>query len=120
MNKSSDKVTQQMESVLVAPMRTYTVAALDYYEKLLSAQLDAARSYTDLNMAQARVWLEVKDADTFKKAVESQQKTVSDLSERMKGDAEKILSLSQDFAQQSQKMTETSANKSVASVKAVS
>lgn len=67
MNKAAEKTSQQFESVFVSPMRSYTLAALNYYEQLVGAQMDAARAYSDMTIAQARTWLDVKDADSFKK-----------------------------------------------------
>ena len=117
MNKTVEKTNQQLESAFVTPMRSYTLAALDYYELLVSAQLDAARAYSDMTIAQARTWLDVKDAEGFKKAMESQQKTASDLMERMKGDSEKVTSISQSFMEDSKKMAEESTSKAVEAVK---
>ncbi|WP_249978333.1 phasin family protein [Vreelandella olivaria] len=117
MNKAAEKTSQQFESVFVSPMRSYTLAALDYYEELVSAQMDAARAYSDMTIAQARAWLDVKDADSFKKALESQQKTATDLMERMKGDTEKVTSISQSFMQDSQKMAEEATKKAVETAK---
>lgn len=117
MNKTVEKTNQQIESTFLTPMRSYTLAALDYYELLVSAQLDAARAYSDMTIAQARTWLDVKDADGFKKAMESQQKTAADLMERMKGDSEKVTSISQSFMQESQKMAEESTKKAVETAK---
>mgnify|MGYP003115808430 FL=1 len=103
MNKATEKTTQQFESVFVSPMRSYTLTALDYYDQLVSAQLDAARAYSDMAIAQARTWLDVKDPDSFKKAMETQQKTAGEFMERVKGDTEKVTSIGQSFAQDSQK-----------------
>lgn len=114
---SSEKTKQQLESVFVSPMRTYTLTALDYYDQLFSAQMDAARAYSDMALAQARTWLDVKDADSFKKAMESQQKTASDFMERVKGDTEKVTSISQSFAQDSQKQAEETTKKAVETAK---
>lgn len=114
---STEKTKQQLESVFVSPMRTYTLTALDYYDQLFSAQMDAARAYSDMALAQARTWLDVKDADSFKKAMESQQKTASDFMERVKGDTEKVTSISQSFAQDSQKQAEETTKKAVETAK---
>lgn len=108
MNTATEKTTQQLESVLVAPMRVYAAKTLDYCDQMLSAQVDAARAYSDFSVAQMRSWLEVKDAESMKKAAESQQKAASDLMERFKGDAEKMNALSQSFLQDSQKLAEDS------------
>ncbi|WP_386079849.1 phasin family protein [Vreelandella sp. F11] len=117
MNKATDKTTQQLESVFVSPMRSYTLTALDYYDQLFSAQMDAARAYSDMAIAQARTWLDVKDPDSFKKALESQQKTASDFMERVKGDTEKVTSISKSFAEDSQKQAEETTKKAVETAK---
>ncbi|WP_235040200.1 phasin family protein [Vreelandella profundi] len=117
-NKSStDQAAQQLESVFVSPMRSYTLTALDYYEQLFSAQADAARAYSDMAISQARTWLDVKDTDSFKKALESQQKTASDFMERVKGDTEKVTSISQSFAEDSKKQAEETTKKAVETAK---
>lgn len=113
MMKTTENTNQQFESVFVSPMRSYTLAALDYYEKLMSAQIDAARAYSDMTISQARTWLDVKDADSFKKALESQQRVAGDFMERVKGDSEKVSSISQGFMQDSQKMAEENTQKAV-------
>nr|WP_298251186.1 phasin family protein [uncultured Halomonas sp.] len=100
--------TQQFESIFFAPARTYASLAVDYSEKLANAQLDAAKAYTDTGLAQVRNLLNVKDAEGLRTYMEGQQKVAKDLAERMKGDAEKVASLQQDFVQQSQKLTEDS------------
>ncbi|MED5458426.1 MAG: phasin family protein [Pseudomonadota bacterium] len=120
MNKATEKTNQQQqqfESIFVSPMRSYTLAALDYYEQLVGAQIDAARAYTDMTIAQARTWLDVKDADSFKKAMASQQKAATDLMERMKGDSEKVTSISQSFMQESQKKAEETTKKAAEAAK---
>ncbi|MDR5897518.1 phasin family protein [Halomonas vilamensis] len=106
MSKAAEKNTQQLNTIFVSPMRSYTNAALDYYDQAVSAQLDAARAYADMSVAQMRLWLEVSDADSLKKALDSQQKAAGDMVERFKNDAEKLTSLGQTFMQESQKMAE--------------
>ncbi|MBE0463249.1 MAG: phasin family protein [Halomonadaceae bacterium] len=113
MMKTAENTNQQFESAFVSPMRSYTLAALDYYEKLMGAQIDAARAYSDMTISQARTWLDVKDADSFKKALESQQRAAGDFMERVKGDSEKVSSIGQDFMQESQKMAEENTQKAV-------
>ncbi|MBP5978743.1 MAG: phasin family protein [Halomonas sp.] len=111
MMNTAENTTQQFESAFVSPMRSYTLAALDYYEKMMSAQIDAARAYSDMSISQARTWLDVKDADSFKKALESQQRVAGDFMERVKGDSEKVSSIGQGFMQESQKMAEENTQK---------
>ncbi|MBT2771022.1 phasin family protein [Halomonas sp. ISL-60] len=114
---STEKTKQQLESVFVSPMRSYTLTALDYYDQMFSAQLDAFRAYSDMAIAQARTWLDVKDADSFKKAMDSQQKTASEFMERVKGDTEKVTSISKSFAEESQQQVEETTKKAVETAK---
>lgn len=98
--------TQQFDALFFGPARAYASLAVDYTEKLAHAQLDATKAYTDTGLAQLRTLLTVKDAEGLKSYMEGQQKVAKDLAERLKGDAEKVVALQQDFAQQSQKLTE--------------
>ncbi|MGO2131436.1 MAG: phasin family protein [Halomonas sp.] len=107
----TNKFTEQFEEMMVSPLRGIGAMNLEFTEKMVNAQLDSARAMADLGLAQARVWLEVKDADGFKKAVESQQKAAQDAGERLKKDSEALMSLSQDYLQQGQKMTEEQGKK---------
>ncbi|HSP32413.1 MAG TPA: phasin family protein, partial [Halomonas sp.] len=117
MNDRTEKTKQQIESNFVSPMRSYTLTALDYYDQLFSAQMDAVRAYSDMTIAQARTWLDVKDAESFKKAIDSQQKTASEFMERVKGDTEKVTSISQGFAEDSQKQAEENTKEAVEKAK---
>lgn len=98
--------TQQFDALFFGPARAYANLAVDYTEKLAHAQLDATKAYTDTGLAQLRTLMSVKDAEGLKSYMEGQQKVAKDMAERMKGDAEKVVSLQQDFVQQSQKLTE--------------
>ncbi|APE30265.1 phasin family protein [Halomonas aestuarii] len=103
---TTQQATEQFESAFVAPARSVGALNLDYTEKLVAAQFDAVRALTDMGLSQARSWLDVRDADSLKKVVESQQKASQDMGERLRGDAEKIMSLGQEYVQQSQKIAE--------------
>lgn len=105
---TTQQATEQFESMFVAPARSFGALNLDYTEKLVAAQFDAVRALADVGLAQARGWLDVRDADSLKSVVESQQKASQDMGERLRGDAEKIVTLSQEYVQQSQKLAEDS------------
>ncbi|MFW6346879.1 MAG: phasin family protein [Halomonas sp.] len=105
---TTQKTTEQFEGLFVEPARAYGSLTLEYTEKLLGAQLDAARRYTDLGLAQLRAWIDVRDADGLKQLMDGQQKAAQDLGERMKSDAEVVNALGQDFLQKSQKLVEES------------
>lgn len=100
------QVSEQFESLFFGPVRAYASLTVDYAEKLAHAQLDATKAYADTGLAQLRTLLSVKDAEGLRAYLEGQQKVAKDLAERLKGDAEKVVSLQQDFVQQSQKLTE--------------
>ncbi|WP_235976160.1 phasin family protein [Vreelandella sedimenti] len=127
MNNSTDKMSsdknsvkntnQQIESVFASSMRSYTLTALDYYDQLFSAQMDSARAYSDMAISQARTWLDVKDQESFKNALETQQKTATEFMERVKGDTAKVTSIGQSFTQDSQKMAEETTKKAAETAK---
>ncbi|MFB9147571.1 phasin family protein [Halomonas alkalicola] len=114
---TTQKATEQFEGLFVAPARAYGSLTLEYYEKLMAAQMEAARTYTDLGLAQARAWVDARDVEGFKKTMEGQQKAAQDLGERMKADAEKVNALGQDFLQKSQKLVEESMKSATAAAK---
>ncbi|SDF64159.1 phasin family protein [Onishia taeanensis] len=105
-NTNFDQVTQQFESMFFGPARAYAAMSLDYSEKLMAAQFDAAKAYSDLGISQARAALNVKDAEGLRTYVEGQQKVAKDVGERVKADAEKVVAMNQEVAQQAQKLTE--------------
>lgn len=98
--------TTQFENMFFGPARAYANLNLDFTEKLVSAQLEASKSYAETSMTQARALLDVRDAEGLRTYMENQQKVAKDLTERMKGDAEKVVALQQDFVSKSQKLTE--------------
>lgn len=108
MMKSFSFDTAPFEAMLLGPARAYAALSIDYTGKLLGAQLDSAKACADTSLAQARVLLDVRDADGLRSYVEGQQQFAKDMTERLKGDAEKVASLHQDFFQQSQKLAEGS------------
>jgi phasin family protein len=105
-NVDTKQITAQFESLFFGPARAYAGLSVDFTEKLVNAQLDATKAYADTGLAQARNLLNVKDVEGLRAYLESQQKVAQELTERLKGDAEKVVSLQQDFVQQSQKLTE--------------
>ena len=114
---TTQQATEQFESTFVAPARRLGALNLDYTEKLVAAQFDAVRALADMGLAQARGWLDVRDADSLKAAVEYQQKASQDVGERLRGDAEKVMSLSQEYVQKSQKLAEDGIKAATTAVK---
>lgn len=111
--------TAQLESVFFGPARAFAALSIDFTEKLVTAQLDATKAYADANLAQLRSLVEVKDAEGLKSYLEGQQQVAKDLTERLKGDAEKVVALQQDFIQEGQKLTEGSVQQAQESLQQV-
>lgn len=107
-NQTVTEIQKQLDSALAAPARTYAGLVLEHVEQLANLQIEAAKAYTETGVQQARAALEVKDPSDVHSYVENQQKVAKDLGERIKGDAEKLVSLNRDFAQKAQKVTEES------------
>lgn len=103
---NTNEMTQQFDNIFMAPARAYMALSVDYTEKMVNAQMDASKAYIDTGVAQMRQMMDVKDAEGLRSYMESQQKVAKDLAERAKGDADKVVSLQQDFIQKSQKITE--------------
>ncbi|PKG54382.1 MULTISPECIES: phasin family protein [Halomonadaceae] len=103
---NTNEMTQQFDNMFMAPVRAYMALSIDYSEKMVNAQMDASKAYFDTGVAQMRQMMDVKDAEGLRSYMESQQKVAKDLAERAKGDADKVVSLQQDFIQKSQKITE--------------
>ncbi|MBY6111276.1 phasin family protein [Halomonas sp. DP1Y21-3] len=97
---------EQVENLFFGPARAYASLTVDFAEKLTSAQLEAAKAYTETGLAQARAFTSVKDVEGLRSYMEGQQKVAKDLTERLKGDAEKVVALQQDFVSKSQKLAE--------------
>lgn len=103
---NTNEMTQQFDNMFMAPARAYMALSVDYTEKMINAQMDASKAYFDTGVAQVRQVMNVKDAEGLRSYMESQQKVAKELAERAKGDADKVVSLQQDFIQKSQKITE--------------
>ncbi len=107
-NDMFDKYTEQAEKLFMAPTRSYAKLAVDYTEKLMAAQMEAVRTYSEIGMQQARAAMEIKDTKGFQQYAEQQQTVAKDLSERVKSDAEKSVAMNQDFANDIRKLVESS------------
>ncbi|MWJ28292.1 phasin family protein [Halomonas sediminis] len=104
---NTNEMNQQVDNLFMAPARAFATLSLNFTEKLVNAQLDAGKTYADTSLAQVRNLLSIKNAEGLRSYMEDQQKVAKELTERVKGDADKVASLHQDFIQQSQKLTES-------------
>ncbi|MFG6177633.1 phasin family protein [Halomonas sp. THAF12] len=100
------KTGEQFESMFVTPFRAYGALNLEAAEKLVVTQFGVAESFSEAALAQARSWLSVRGVEDYQKALDGQQQTVKSLGDRLKSDAETLMSLGQDYVQKSQKLVE--------------
>ncbi len=107
-NETVAQFTKQAETLFAAPARSFAGMAIEHFEKLVSAQFEAAKTYSDTGLQQARAALEVKSATDLQGYVENQQKLAKELSERVKSDAEKLVALNEEFARNAQKLVQSS------------
>lgn len=105
---NSNEMNQQFDNLFMAPLRAYTTLTIDYAEKMLNVQIEAGQAYTDKSIEQLRQLSSVKDTQELRHYLEGQQHVVKQLAERAKGDADKVVSLQQDYFQKGQKLTQES------------
>lgn len=106
-NQTVEQVTKQAETLFAGPFRNYASLAIEHFEKLAAAQLEASRAYSEAGLKQARAALEVRDQAGFQSYVESQQKAAKELSEQIQGDTQKFAVLNEEFARNAQKLVES-------------
>ncbi|MEX0450841.1 phasin family protein [Spiribacter sp. 218] len=107
-NEMLTKYNEQAEQLVMGPSRSYAKLAVDYAEKMVNAQMEAAKTYTDIGMRQARAALDIKDAEALKAYADEQQAVAKDVSERVKSDAEQVVGMNQQFADEARKLVESS------------
>ncbi|MGO2263993.1 phasin family protein [Halomonas sp.] len=103
---NTNEMNQQFDNVFMAPARAYAALTIDYAEKMLNAQVEANQAYAETGINQLRQLTSVKDPQGLRNYMEGQQQVVKQLAERVKGDADKVVSLQQDYFKKSQKLTE--------------
>lgn len=103
---NTNEMNQQFDNVFMAPARAYAALTIDYAEKMLNAQVEASQAYAETGINQLRQLTSVKDPQGLRNYMEGQQQVVKQLAERVKGDADKVVSLQQDYFKKSQKLTE--------------
>jgi len=107
-NTLFDTYTKQAETLFIAPARDTARLTMDYAEKLMEAQLEAVRTYSDIAMQQARAALDIKDTQSLQQYAEQQQTVARNLGERVKNDAEKSAAMNQEFANDIRELVESS------------
>ena len=108
-NEKIQQYTDQASKLFLEPTRAYAGLGLDYFEKLVNIQFEAAKANAETALKQARAALDIKDQNDFQSYVEGQRKLAEELGERAKGEAEKVVALNQELAQNAQKLVQDSA-----------
>ena len=88
------------------PARDAAKLGVDHLEKLIALQLDAAQSYAELAVKEARSALEVSDGESLQAYLKNQQQLGNTIGTRVKADAEKVVSLNKIFVDQVQKIAQ--------------
>lgn len=91
---------------LIGPARKFNALVVDNAEKMVSLQLESARSYTDLGIKQLRDALEVSDAKSFQDYVSNQAEVAKTVAEKAQKDAQKLADIGQSFATEWQKLAQ--------------
>ncbi|RUR30509.1 phasin family protein [Vreelandella nanhaiensis] len=105
---NTNEMNQQFDNVFMAPARAYAALTIDYAERMLNAQMEASQAYTDAGIQQLRQLSSIKDPQELRHYMEGQQQVVRQMAERVKDDADKVVSLQRDYFQKSQKLTQES------------
>ncbi|MBA1146445.1 phasin family protein [Ectothiorhodospiraceae bacterium WFHF3C12] len=92
------------------PMREMATLNVDYLEKVAELQMDAAKAYADLGLKQVRAATSVSDVQGLQDYVKAQGETVNTVSKRVQEDAQKVVTLSKDYADKAQKLAQSNAS----------
>ncbi|WP_440997038.1 phasin family protein [Arhodomonas sp. SL1] len=109
-----DQINSQFDKTVFAPARELAAMTLDHAEKLANLQVEAGKAYTEMTFSQLRGLINVRDQKGVQSYVENQQKLVQNVSDRVKGDAEKVVALQQEFAEKAQKTVQDSMSQAAA------
>ena len=95
---------------MVEPARRYNALVMDHAEKLVSMQLDAARSYADLGIKQLRDIMEINDAKTLQDYLGNQAGVAKTVAERAQQDVRNLAEMGQSFASELQSLVQENAS----------
>ncbi|ABI55686.1 phasin family protein [Alkalilimnicola ehrlichii MLHE-1] len=99
-----DQMMNQMQEMM-SPVRKLNALMLDNTEKLVSFQLDRARSYADLGIKQMRAALEVNDSKGLQSFMNEQTKLASTLSQQLTDDAKTLAAMGEQFGKELQEVS---------------
>ena len=105
-NQTVNQINEQFETFFGGPARAFAELTISHVEALVNAQVEATKAYTDVSLQQLRKALEIKAPQDVQGYIQSQQDVAKELGERVKGDAEKVVALNRQFADEAQKLTQ--------------
>lgn len=98
-----EQMMNQMQEMM-GPVRKLNALMLDNTEKLVSFQLDRARSYSELGIKQMRAALEINDSKGLQSFLSEQTKLASTLSQQLTDDARTLASMGEQFGKELQQI----------------
>lgn len=101
-----NQYTEQFDKYVTGPARAFASLAVDHAETVFNAQVEATKAYTDIGLKQFRAALNIREPQELQAYVQDQQQVARELSERVKSDAEKLVSLNQTFIDKARKLSE--------------
>ncbi|MCP1677114.1 phasin family protein [Natronocella acetinitrilica] len=101
--------SEQFDKIFGGTARAYGALALSHAETIFNIQLEAARAHSDIGIKRARAALELRTPEDVQAYIKDQQEVGREIGERVKSDAEKLVSLNQEFVQKARSLSEESA-----------
>ncbi|HKJ95954.1 MAG TPA: TIGR01841 family phasin [Gammaproteobacteria bacterium] len=104
-NQTLNQFTEQFTKAF-EPVRAFAGLNIDHFEKLAQFQLEAARAYTDLGIAQVRESLQVGDAKSLQDYVAKQKDAAETVGKRVNEDAQKLAEFGKAYTEEATKLVE--------------
>ena len=89
-----------------APVRQFAGLTVDHAEKLVNFQVEAAKSYFDFGLEQARGALQVNDVKSLQTYVTKQQEVAKTFSQKVTDDVETLAGFGKDYAEAAGKLAQ--------------
>lgn len=104
MNINNLNLDQQMQG-LIQPWRELQAKTLEHCERVADYQLDMARRYTDVTLAQMREASEIRSTEELQSYVRKGTEAARETTESLAKDVRTLTQLGQDFAEDVQRAT---------------
>lgn len=105
-NPTINQFNEQFDKFFGGPARAFAELTVNHMESMVNSQVEASRAYTDLSLKQIRSAMEVKAPQDVQSFIQGQQEVAKEFGERMKGDAEALVNMNRQFAEEAQKLTQ--------------